>query len=95
MDYKKLVKGGLAALMALSMTACGNSGSSEGNGSSSEGTAGAIKLGASGPITGNAAVYGLAVQHAAEIAIEEVNALGGISRMIRRMAKRRFPLTTH
>ena len=72
MDYKKLVKGGLAALMALSMTACGNSGSS-----SSEGTAGAIKLGASGPITGNAAVYGLAVQHAAEIAIEEVNALGG------------------
>jgi len=77
MDYKKLVKGGLAALMALSMTACGNSGSSEGGGSSSEGTAGAIKLGASGPITGNAAVYGLAVQHAAEIAIEEVNALGG------------------
>lgn len=77
MDYKKLVKGGLAALMALSMTACGNSGSSEGSGSSSEGTAGAIKLGASGPITGNAAVYGLAVQHAAEIAIEEVNALGG------------------
>jgi branched-chain amino acid transport system substrate-binding protein len=77
MDYKKLVKGGLAALMALSMTACGNSGSSEGSGSSSEGTTGAIKLGASGPITGNAAVYGLAVQHAAEIAIEEVNALGG------------------
>ena len=77
MDYKKLVKGGLAALMALSMTACGNSGSSEGSGSSSEGNAGAIKLGASGPITGNAAVYGLAVQHAAEIAIEEVNALGG------------------
>lgn len=77
MDYKKLVKGGLAALMALSMTACGNSGSSEDSGSSSEGTAGAIKLGASGPITGNAAVYGLAVQHAAEIAIEEVNALGG------------------
>lgn len=77
MDYKKLVKGALAALMALSMTACGNSGSSEGSGSSSEGNAGAIKLGASGPITGNAAVYGLAVQHAAEIAIEEVNALGG------------------
>ena len=77
MDYKKLVKGGLAALMALSMTACGNSGSSEGSGSSTEGGAGAIKLGASGPITGNAAVYGLAVQHAAEIAIEEVNALGG------------------
>ena len=77
MDYKKLVKGGLAALMALSMTACGKSGASEGSAPSSEGTAGAIKLGASGPITGNAAVYGLAVQHAAEIAIEEVNALGG------------------
>ncbi|MBR3348850.1 MAG: ABC transporter substrate-binding protein, partial [Solobacterium sp.] len=72
MDYKKLVKGSLAALMAAALTACGGSSSSEGSG-----TAAALKLGASGPITGDAAVYGLAVQHAAEIAIEEVNALGG------------------
>ncbi len=78
MDYRKLMKGGLAAVMAAALVACSGSGSGS-NGGSDGGseTAGAIKLGASGPITGNAAVYGLAVQHAAEIAIEEVNALGG------------------
>ena len=71
------MKGGLAAVMAAALVACSGSGSGS-NGGSDGGseTAGAIKLGASGPITGNAAVYGLAVQHAAEIAIEEVNALG-------------------
>lgn len=77
MNYSNLFKTGLAAVMALSLAAC-SSGSGD-NGGSSAGTdiAAAIKLGASGPITGDAAVYGLAVQHAAEIAIEEVNAKGG------------------
>ena len=78
MKYSNLLKTGLAAVMALSLAACGSSGSGDNGGSSSgTDTAAAIKLGASGPITGDAAVYGLAVQHAAEIAIEEVNALGG------------------
>ena len=76
MKYSNLLKTGLAAVMALSLAACGSSGSGDNGGSSSgTDTAAAIKLGASGPITGDAAVYGLAVQHAAEIAIEEVNAL--------------------
>ncbi len=39
---------------------------------------GAIKIGGSGPLTGGAAVYGQAVKNAAEIAVEEVNALGGL-----------------
>ena len=38
----------------------------------------AIKLGAIGPITGGAAIYGQAVKNAAEIAVEEINALGGV-----------------
>lgn len=34
-------------------------------------------LGGSGPITGDAAVYGLAVMHGAQIAVDEINAAGG------------------
>ncbi len=39
---------------------------------------GAVKVGLIGPKTGGAAVYGLAVERGALIAIEEVNALGGV-----------------
>ena len=39
---------------------------------------GAIKIGGTGPLTGGAAIYGNAVKNAAEIAVEEINALGGI-----------------
>ena len=38
----------------------------------------AIKLGGIGPVTGGAAIYGQAVKNAAEIAVEEINALGGL-----------------
>jgi len=38
----------------------------------------AIKLGVSGPLTGGAAVYGTAVQAGMEIAVEEINAKGGL-----------------
>ena len=51
-----------------------DTGSAEG-GSSSGVT---IKIGGSGPLTGPAAVYGNAVKAAAELAVDEVNALGGI-----------------
>ena len=40
--------------------------------------AGTIKIGMSGPLTGGAAVYGTAVANAAQLAVEEVNALGGL-----------------
>ena len=39
---------------------------------------GAIKIGVIGPMTGGAAVYGTAVANGAKIAVEEINALGGI-----------------
>ncbi len=38
----------------------------------------AIKIGITGPLTGGAAIYGNAVNNAAKIAVEEINALGGI-----------------
>ncbi|MDE7234347.1 MAG: ABC transporter substrate-binding protein, partial [Ruminiclostridium sp.] len=40
-----------------------------------------LKIGGIGPITGGAAVYGQAVKNAAEIAVEEINAAGGINGM--------------
>ncbi len=40
---------------------------------------GSFKVGVIGPLTGDAAAYGLAVQHGAEIAAEEINAAGGIN----------------
>ena len=38
-----------------------------------------IKIGLSGPTTGAAATYGIAVQNSAEMAIEEINEAGGLS----------------
>ena len=40
--------------------------------------AAAIKIGGVGPLTGGAAIYGNAAKGGAEIAVEEINALGGI-----------------
>ncbi|MDO4325535.1 MAG: ABC transporter substrate-binding protein [bacterium] len=40
---------------------------------------GTFKIGAIGPSTGGAAVYGIAVKEGAELAIQEINAAGGIN----------------
>ena len=77
----------LAGAMCVGLLAgCGGSPSSSGSsassgsvsGSSSEQTAGAIQLGGIGPLTGGAAVYGVATKQGAEIAVQEINALGGL-----------------
>ena len=57
------------AMMATMFVGCG--------GAETE-SAGTIKIGMSGPLTGGAAVYGKAVQAAMEIAVEEINAKGGL-----------------
>ncbi len=89
---KKIFKTSLAVAMSVCMaaalTACGGSGSASSsapadNGAAAEATESAdtgakIKIGGSGPLTGPAAVYGQAVKNAAEIAVEEVNAKGGL-----------------
>ena len=38
-----------------------------------------IVIGFSGPLTGNAAVYGVAVQNGAQMAVDEINAAGGLN----------------
>ena len=45
---------------------------------SAGGDANVIKIGTSGPLTGDYAVYGVAVKNGLELAFEEINALGGL-----------------
>ena len=78
---KKFIALLLACLMVAGMFAgCGSSETAETKAPAAEGeaAASAIKLGMSGPLTGGAAVYGTAVQAGMEIAVEEINALGGV-----------------
>lgn len=65
-----------AAMIALSFAAC-SGGQTEGNSSSSGGTT--LKIGGIGPLTGDAAAYGQAVQNGAQLAVDEINAAGGIN----------------
>lgn len=93
---KKVISLGLAAAMAVSLTACGgsNSGSAEttaaagaattaaaAEGDAAAESTGTLKIGVTGPLTGSAAAYGVAVQNGAELAATEINAAGGINGM--------------
>ncbi len=75
---KKFIAMMLAVLMLATMlTACGGGGNETSNPAANDGNA-AIKLGMCGPLTGGASVYGTAVKAGMEIAVEEINALGGL-----------------
>lgn len=74
-SFKKLACLGLAVTLAATMfAACG---SKEDEGTKSDATK--FYIGGTGPLTGGAAIYGNAVKNAAEIAVEEINAAGGIN----------------
>jgi branched-chain amino acid transport system substrate-binding protein len=89
---KKLVTLGLAAtLMVASITGCaGKAGTDEGTstdtGTSTEAgtstdagtSADAFLIGGIGPLTGDAASYGISVKQGAEIAVKEINEAGGV-----------------
>ena len=76
-NVKKWLAVAMVAAMTVSMAAgCGSKSEGEkSSGSDSE----VIKIGAIGPVTGAAAVYGQAVKNGAELAVEEINAAGGIN----------------
>ena len=90
---KRFLSLSLALAMAASLTACGSSSSTTETtaaaaadattaaaGASSEASSGKVfKIGGIGPVTGAAAVYGLAVKNGAQIAVDEINADGGIN----------------
>ena len=84
---KKVVCMVLAAVMLMACLAgCGNSAATPSAtdapasdaGSSDASAAAAFKLGGTAPLTGGAAIYGNAVKNAAQIAVDEINAKGGI-----------------
>ena len=73
---KKFVAMMLTMLMVVSMlAACGSSAPAA---DAPAADAAAIKLGMCGPLTGGAAGYGTAVQAGMQIAVEEINAKGGL-----------------
>ena len=64
------------AMLAGVLAGCGNGGD---NGSSDEaGNPNAFKIGGTGPLTGADAIYGNAVKNGAALAVEEINAEGGV-----------------
>ena len=76
MKMKKVLSAMLVAAMAMSLLAgCGGSEKKE----TSEGGSEVIKIGGIGPVTGDAAIYGQAVKDGAQLAVDEINAAGGIN----------------
>ena len=77
---KKFIAMLLAVLMTVGMFAgCGGNDAPETTAApGAEGAAPALKLGLTGPLTGDASAYGLAVRGGMEIAVAEINAKGGL-----------------
>ena len=69
--FKKAFAALLAIAMLFSLAACG------GNNYTANNTE--YVIGFSGPLTGPAAVYGTAVQNSAQMAVDEINAAGGLN----------------
>ena len=76
---KKIISIVLTIVLAMScLTACGGSSNAGGTESSSSGEA-VFKIGSIGPLTGGVSAYGQAVKNGAQIAVDEINAAGGIN----------------
>ncbi len=73
---KRFLALAMAGTMALTMVGCGGSGA-EGDAAADNGSD-VIKIGGIGPLTGDAASYGVSTKNGAEIAVEEINAAGGV-----------------
>jgi len=71
--FKKVVSFTLAAALTVgsvfAMASCGKKNGKDGD---------TIKIGVSGPLTGGAAKYGVAVKNSAQMAIDEINEAGGL-----------------
>ena len=67
----------MAAAMPLSMAACGSKGDDANNDANAGGSSDGVQtftVGTSGPLTGDNAIYGVAVKQGVELAINEINA---------------------
>ena len=70
--WKSFAAVACAAVMAASVTGCNGNKSGSGD---------TLVIGGIGPVTGPAAVYGIAVRNGMELAIDEINAAGGVNGM--------------
>ena len=88
--FKKFIALALASLMVVgALAGCGgnntdntateNTTTADGASENTGATGGTIKIGATGPLTGDTAVYGKAVQNGAQLAVDEINAAGGVN----------------
>lgn len=85
--WKKVAALTMAAAMTVPFAGCSNnagSSSAAGDSSAADGSTtsgGTLVIGGIGPITGAAAVYGNAVKNGAQLAVNEINANGGVNGM--------------
>lgn len=87
--FKRTAAAAAAAVMAMSLAGCNNAGTSSGanGGTGSEvggtgsGNGGKLVIGGIGPLTGGAAIYGTNVKNGMQLAIDEINAAGGVNGM--------------
>ena len=70
-------KRGFALLLTCALVLVGAAGCG-GGGTTGGADADVIKIGAMGPLTGDLAIYGTAVDNGIKLAVEEINAAGGI-----------------
>lgn len=83
MMKKKLFAFAMAAVMMMGLAGCGSKEETPGASTSTPAASttapsgGAFKLGGTAPLTGGAAIYGNAVKNGAQIAVDEINAMGG------------------
>ncbi len=76
--FKKILSAVLVVAMLASVAVVlGSCGGNDGGDNYAENNT-KIKIGASGPLTGGAAVYGIAVKNSAMLAVKEINAAGGL-----------------
>lgn len=88
---KKFLSVVVASAMVLAMAGCGDTSNSNNNSSnnssspasnnegSSASSDGVFKIGGMGPLTGDYSAYGQGVKNAAQIAVDEINAAGGVT----------------
>ncbi len=81
--WKSLAAVACAAAMAATVTGCNeNNNSGAGNSGENSGTGdNTLVIGGIGPVTGEAAVYGIAVRNGIQLAVDEINEQGGINGM--------------
>ena len=91
MKMKRMMCAAMAAAMTVSLAACGGSGSTAETTAAAGGAADSAEdsgaassdavfvIGGSGPLTGGSALYGTAVQNGGQVAVDEINANGGIN----------------